>query len=174
MDLHTLEAAKAALVEALAHQRVQTLRSQSSDEWLMEIATKGLKGLASLNISELLQAAADSGLDRQVPHLVQPLLALQAAQPSNVCRTVMQFEVLHPADQPVDDMGLSMLAYECGDGAFVGGNLEVVSSSVLNAPEMDLCAQRLGSDGSFFADEESGEAEEDTGVASGARMQYPG
>jgi hypothetical protein len=70
-------------------------------------------------------------------------------------RTVLRFVVLHPLNSYPENMELAHLVEECDTGAFVGGNLGVVSEETLAGfKAIDEAACALGSEGGFFCEED--------------------
>lgn len=73
-----------------------------------------------------------------------------AAKPTQVRKTVIQFTVLHDDGKDLSSRSLGDIVYECDDGGYVGGALLVVSSEALTHEQLDVEATRLGSDAAFF------------------------
>lgn len=164
-------AAREQLVQALASDMANSfLNDPEGGRWLVDCLRAGIGGFDKMSLTELLQAASDSGLDERFPDLINVLspVALddpeegspetgaspEAPSPPAGFKSVLQLTVLHERDVDVSAMSLSAIAYECGDGEFLGGELQVIARAALTREQLDQEACALGSDGTFFGEPE--------------------
>lgn len=85
-----------------------------------------------------------------MPPAIPDQKSLNAAAPTNVRMTVIQFTVLHDDGKDLSSMSLEEIGYECREGGYIGGELVVISNELLTREMVDAQATRLGSDASFF------------------------
>lgn len=131
--------------------------------WLEQRLREGFKGFDEMAAVELIQCAADAGLDDQYKEQIEALGQLTdgtAEGLTQVRRSIVQFVVLHEADVDLGSMPLDVIVGECKAGDLLGGPKTVTQSDLLTSEQLDEEALALGSDASFFPDSVRGD--EDT------------
>ncbi|MGU4702483.1 hypothetical protein K6L09_38120 [Burkholderia cepacia] len=109
------------------------------EAWIADGKSASMKESAALEQARAYLSAA-----------VEQTGKLPEGEPTKVRKTVIQFTVLHDDGQDLSSTSLRDIAYECGEGGYIGGGLAVVSNEALTRQQVDAEAAKLGSDASFF------------------------